>query len=71
MLFTHDLHLSHTRHPITQLMGVPDASSSISIAADSNSLVEACSELISRLPPDVYAALREAMIRSLKAPDEG
>jgi hypothetical protein len=64
MMFTHDIHLSHTRHPISHSFAVEEASSSVSITSDSNDLVEAFAELLSRMPPDLYAALTTAMKRA-------
>lgn len=70
-MFTHDLHLSHTRHPIAPWSSKYDASSSISISTDSNDLVEACTELLTRMPPDVYEAFKKAMIHTLRIGEGG
>lgn len=60
-MFHHDIHFAHTRHPLSPTFEVPEASSAVSISVDSNDLVEAFSELVSRLPLDVLLALRTAM----------
>jgi hypothetical protein len=60
-MFHHDIHFAHTRHPLTASMGDADTSSAISISVDSADLVEALSELLSRLPNDLYAALKSAL----------
>jgi len=61
LMFTHDLHFTHTRHPLSNTFGVPEASSSVAISVDSTDLVEAWAELLSRMPPDLYAGLKTAM----------
>lgn len=60
-MFTHDLHLSHTRHSMVSTFGVEDASSSVSISVDSNDLVAAWSEMLGRMSTDMYAALKTAL----------
>jgi len=59
-MFHHDIHLAHTRHPIATTFTDADASSAISISVDSNDLVEAMTELLSRLPEDLKTALQIA-----------
>lgn len=61
-MFHHDIHLAHTRHPLTSPVGaLGEASSSVSISVDSTDLVEAMQELLSRMPNDLYAALKQAL----------
>lgn len=57
----HDLRLCHMRRPRFTYTGVPYASSDVDVSASSSDLVEAWKELLSRLPNDVYGALKEAM----------
>ncbi len=64
-MFNHTLRLTHDRDPMTLTLGDAPYASSIEIEANSQDLTEAWRELLSRLPNDVYAALKAAM------PEEG
>ena len=61
-VFHHDIHFTHTRHPLSATFDVPEASSAMGISVDSNDLVEALSELIGRMPEDVKDALKVALM---------
>lgn len=64
-MFLHELRLSHRREPVALRYGEPDSRSEVDVNASSSDLTEAWAELLSRLPSDVYAALKAAM-----APEE-
>ena len=59
--FTHHLSLVHDREPATVRMTRAAVESSVAVDASSEDLTEAWRELLSRMPPDVYAALVAAM----------
>lgn len=61
MIYVHMMELSHRRAPVSATYGQASADSDMSISARSEDLTEAWRELLSRLPPDVYAALKAAM----------
>ena len=60
-MYAHTLTLTHDRETIALLMGEVNTSSSVDIDAHSTDLTEAVCELLSRLPSDVYAALKAAL----------
>lgn len=57
----HELRLTHRRRPLVRSMGHAYADSEVEISAASEDLVEAWRELLSRMPNDVYGAVKEAM----------
>ena len=57
----HRLALSHYRGDIAVTLDRPSADSDVSVDTTSTDLTEAWRELLSRLPTDLYAALRAAM----------
>lgn len=61
MMYDHQLRLSHSRRLDVSTFADPPVDSDIEISASSSDLVEAWRELLSRLPNDVYGALKEAM----------
>lgn len=61
LVFDHTLQLSHARRPLAAPFGVAASHSDVEVDAHSQDLVEAWRELLSRLPTDVYAALKQAM----------
>lgn len=60
-MFMHRLELRHDRDDLAPTMDRPEADSALNVAASSQDLTEAWRELLSRLPNDVYAALKAAM----------
>lgn len=60
-MFEHDLQLRHYRRSMTSEYGKAPADSTTEVDARSSDLTAAWAELLSRLSPDVYAALKEAM----------
>jgi hypothetical protein len=60
-MFTHELRLIHSRTPSIVSMEEYRVDSAIDISTSSVDLTEAFRELLSRLPNDVYAALKDAM----------
>lgn len=62
-MMEHGLRLNHRRSPIdtSTVGGRRPPSSDVDVAADGQDLTECWSELLSRLPNDVYAALKAAM----------
>ena len=60
-MFDHDLQVFHRRHPMTQTLGEHASRSDVEIHASSSDLTEAWRELLSRMPSDLYAALKAAM----------
>lgn len=60
-MFEHDLKFDHRRRPTTVPHGEAYADSRIRLHANSCDLTEAWRELLSRMPDDAYAALKEAM----------
>lgn len=62
-MFDHTLGLEHRRSPldISTFGGPAPSTSEVSVSAHSDDLVECAKELLSRLPSDVYQALKEAM----------
>jgi hypothetical protein len=57
----HDLRLTHSRQSQTFVFGVTNADSEIDISTNSDDLTEAFRELLSRMPTDLYQALKDAM----------
>lgn len=57
----HALELNHRRSAVSTTYGQASADSDVSVSARSADLTEAWRELLSRLPPDAYAALKAAM----------
>ena len=55
--FTHHLSVVHDREPATVRMAVASSESSVAVDASSTDLTEAWREILSRMPPDTYAAL--------------
>lgn len=60
-MFDHTLRLNHSRRPTTQTLDDIPSESHVEVDASSTDLTEAWRELLSRLPNDVYAALKGAM----------
>ena len=60
-MFDHQLRLTHVRRDLTTELGFPAANSEIDVSVDSQDLTEAWRELLSRLPNDLYAGLKQAM----------
>ena len=60
-IYRHHLRLVHDRDPIALHLGEDPAESEVEVEAHSTDLTEAWRELLSRLPNDVYAALKGAM----------
>lgn len=60
-MYEHELRLTHRRRLLTQKLGEASADSEVDIAASSLDLVEAWRELLSRMPNDVYGAVKKAM----------
>lgn len=58
---SHDLRLSHRRRHEVRVGDQHYAESDVDVSASSTDLTEAWRELLSRLPNDVYGALKEAM----------
>lgn len=60
-MFNHHLRFEHDRSLMAGDFATPDARSTVDITATSGDLTEAWRELLSRMPSDVYAALKQAM----------
>lgn len=60
-MFNHHLRFEHDRSLIGGDFATPEASSTVDITATSGDLTEAWHELLSRMPNDLYAALKQAM----------
>lgn len=65
-MFDHDIYFSHNRQLIAKDFATPDANSAVSVTVNSGDLVEAWSELLSRLPNDLYAALQTAIEKATR-----
>lgn len=61
MIGDHSLQLSHRRSALIRAANQYYADSEVEVSAHSEDLVECWKELLSRLPNDVYGALKEAM----------
>lgn len=61
-MFDHELMLVHRRRPMMEELGVCTAASRTEITSDSHDLVEAWREMMTRMPSDVYGALKAAMV---------
>ena len=65
-MYAHTLRLTHDRSPMALSMADADVDSAIDVEAHSNDLTEVWRELLSRIPADVYAALRVAMVEAAR-----
>ena len=61
MTHVHALDLTHRRSAVATTYSRASADSTVSVDATSQDLTEAWRELLSRLPSDLYAALKAAM----------
>jgi hypothetical protein len=59
----HTIEITHRRRDLAPEMDAFDIDSRVEIEAHSTNLVSTWSEALSRMPSDVYAALKEAMGR--------
>ena len=60
-MFTHRLQLDHYRDPLAVTLSDVPVDSTLNIESTSTDLTEACRELLSRMPADLYAAMKQAM----------
>lgn len=60
-MFKHGLRFVHDRTELAVMFGRHTADSEVDISASSNDLTEACRELLSRMPLDVYQAFKDAI----------
>jgi len=60
-MFKHTIRLMHDREPLTSRLDKADSDSDIEINVQSMDLQAAWEELLTRMPTDLYEALRRAM----------
>lgn len=60
-MFHHTIRIGHNREPLIVRLTKASVDSDVDITADSTDLVLAWEEALSRMPSDLYEALRRAM----------
>ena len=60
-MFSHTLRFTHDRVPLTVTLSKASADSDLEINSRSDDLQTAWEELLTRMPSDLYEALRRAM----------
>ena len=60
-MYIHEIELHIRRDPMALTLNEPPIDSSVTICAESFDLTQAWHEVLSRMPSDVYAALKAAM----------